>query len=521
MNKIIPALAASVLAGALALSGATVANALDSTPITPEVTSSLSTATPIPPLAPTPTHTSDTTNPSTALLKASESSGPSSPVVPTAPPTVPPAVTASPNPAPSPSPISLLPTSPTSTSLKLVAPKTVEVPVLILWDKPKDTFGPQHLIATLNTADLNALDSKTIAGKCYQADLYHPGETTSALIEGRVLNAPNQPLEDLLAGGDGVAYKTWCVPAPTVQQCAAIVDGGTATELNANGWTYSETRATGHNVYVAGGLHVYTEGSTSTDKAAGYHAVGVPLKLIGTPAIDLTATSGGLPGLQLAISLHGDGVWNGILVNEGNTYGAGNWWTSKAGFGVPAGGGYASLGTLDQYLAANPNATVLYGGYSLGSGVLGNVIVKSITLGCSKYTFDIEPTPVILAPDITTVSNSTTDCASRIVTTITTTTTTKRFYVAGKIVFAQRNLVVVSTATRPATDIECAVVIVPPTVTPPAPTVAAVVAPIVPVKSDQPLAFTGVDDSLLAGRIGGGALLLLLGATLLLVRRRA
>jgi hypothetical protein len=35
----------------------------------------------------------------------------------------------------------------------------------------------------------------------------------------------------------------------------------------------SETRATGHNVFVADGVRVYTAGNTSTDKAAGYFAV--------------------------------------------------------------------------------------------------------------------------------------------------------------------------------------------------------------------------------------------------------
>lgn len=513
MNKIIPALAATVLAGALALSGATVANALDSTPITPEVTSSSSTA------APTPQHsseledTSESASPSTVPPTASESSGPSLPdahVLPTA---------ASPA-SSSGASDSLAPTVTTITT-KITEPKTVEVPVLILWDKPKDTFGPQHLNATLNTADLNALDSKTIAGNCYQADLYHPGETTSALIEGAILNAPNNPKEDLLPGGNGVAYKTWCVPAPTVQQCAAIVDGGTATDLNANGWTYTETRATGHNIYVAGGLHVYTEGSTSTDKAAGYRAVGVPLKLIGTPAIDLSVNSGGSPGLQLAVSLHGDGVWNGILVNEGNTYGAGNWWTSKAGFGVPAGGGYASLGTLDQYLAANPNATVLYGGYSLGSGVLGDVTIKSMTFGCKKYTFDVAPTPVIPTPVVTAVSSSTTDCGSKTVTTSTVTTTSKRFHLDGKTLIADKDLVVTTTASRPANDVECPVVVVPPIVPPISPPIVTAELPLSPVNAGQPLAFTGVDSTLLAGTVGGGALLLLLGAGLLLVRRRA
>ncbi len=184
-----------------------------------------------------------------------------------------------------------------------------------------------------------------------------------------------------------------------------------STSLTA--WDRGDTRANGHNELVSGGLRVYTDGSTdegsrtdgapgnwNTDKAAGYHALNIPLSKIGQPAIEFASTAGGLPGLQLGLDRDGNGTWDGYLVNEGNLYGANNWWVNKDGFGVPAGGGYKSLGSLSQYLAANPNAVVLSFGYSLGSGVKGDVVISKITAGCTDYTFGLDKT----APAVPSVS---------------------------------------------------------------------------------------------------------------------
>jgi hypothetical protein len=180
-------------------------------------------------------------------------------------------------------------------------------------------------------------------------------------------------------------------PPPTVTQCTATTNGGVSTDADRNGWDFGETRTSGHNDYVAGGIHVYTDSNTSQDKAAGYHPLNVALSGVGTPAIDLSDTSGVVPGLQLTVDRDGNGTPDGNLVNEGDTYGHGMWWTNTAGFGVAAGGGYPSLGTLDQYLAANPDAKVMAVGYSLGSGVKGSAVIHSITAGCTTFTFDLAP----------------------------------------------------------------------------------------------------------------------------------
>lgn len=158
----------------------------------------------------------------------------------------------------------------------------------------------------------------------------------------------------------------------------------------------TDTRAHGHNVLTTSGLHVWTDGNAdsdgtqNTDKAAAYHYFDAPVPLaeIGQPSIAFAdGSTGGLPGLQLGIDRDGNGTWDGYLVNEGDLYGHGNWWTNKAGFGVPAGGGYASLGSLDAYLTANPHARVLSVGYSLGSGVKGDATITSLTVAGKTYPF--------------------------------------------------------------------------------------------------------------------------------------
>jgi hypothetical protein len=84
---------------------------------------------------------------------------------------------------------------------------------IVLWEKPAATFGPQHIVKyQADTGSLAVFDSVLSPGKCYQVDRYVNGAVTSSLIEGGVLNAPNQPQEALVAGGQGVAYKTLCIP---------------------------------------------------------------------------------------------------------------------------------------------------------------------------------------------------------------------------------------------------------------------------------------------------------------------
>lgn len=60
---------------------------------------------------------------------------------------------------------------------------------------------------------------------------------------------------------------------------AAAATGTTVsvTPSNLQGFDFAETRATGHYEFTADGLHIRTEGNTSTDKVAAYKPVSATL----------------------------------------------------------------------------------------------------------------------------------------------------------------------------------------------------------------------------------------------------
>ncbi|WP_370240505.1 Ig-like domain-containing protein [Aeromicrobium sp.] len=187
-------------------------------------------------------------------------------------------------------------------------------------------------------------------------------------------------------------------------------DESTSTrELFSSDVDQRETRATGHNEFrPTSGVRVYTEGATSTDKAAGYFAVNTPLSRAGEPALQWRSngTNTVRPGLQLVLDIDGDAQPDGILVGE-RVYADGtklyqepngltNWWAtngSKAALKALApsnSGGYGSEnnGTLAEWRRALPaGTTVLAAGWSLGSGVKGDGVIEAITVGTTTYTF--------------------------------------------------------------------------------------------------------------------------------------
>jgi hypothetical protein len=162
---------------------------------------------------------------------------------------------------------------------------------------------------------------------------------------------------------------------------------------------HSDTRATGHYEVVGTGLHLWTEGTTSTDKVAEYVATATPLAAVGEPSLDYTNTAGGLPGAQLVVDFDADGTDDGILVGEA-VYGN-DWWLNNGAKqfvkdGAPSHtGGYGSAnhGTLDQWRSAFPNAVVRAFGFSLGSGVKGDGVLNAINFAGDRYTF---AAPVVL-----------------------------------------------------------------------------------------------------------------------------
>lgn len=223
--------------------------------------------------------------------------------------------------------------------------------------------------------------------------------------------------QDLLPDGWALGVKhtvtvnTDCKPPVVLTQCESLTDGGLSTNLDANGWDFAtETRAKGHNEYVNGGLHVWTDSNDSQSKAAGYKAASFALKDAGLGAgINLSTNSGVTPpALQMLVDLNNDGTPEGYLVVE-NAYGPNTAWLSSnwSGLDISAaptsinGGGTGKGGTINDWLAVWPDATVSAIGYSLGSGVQGDYVIHSITVGCAVYSFDYVDVPVEVNWNIT------------------------------------------------------------------------------------------------------------------------
>lgn len=176
------------------------------------------------------------------------------------------------------------------------------------------------------------------------------------------------------------------------------------------GWDLSSTSTDGSasNQVTASGLRVKTE-AAGHRKAAGYYPVNFKLSNLGTDTISdvltMTVNSGSQPGAQLVVDFDDNGTPDGILVGE-NVYGN-NWWLSNSAAqfakdGAPqTGGGNGSnwFGRASEWLNAFPTATVKAIGYSMGSGMTGDVTITKITAGCTTYTFGpIAPLVTITTP---------------------------------------------------------------------------------------------------------------------------
>ncbi|WP_210505556.1 hypothetical protein [Naasia sp. SYSU D00057] len=156
----------------------------------------------------------------------------------------------------------------------------------------------------------------------------------------------------------------------------------------------SGTRAAGHYEVEGTKLHIWTDEAETgyPQKVAEYVATDTPLSAADDAALDYTATSGGAPGFQLVVDLDGDGDKDGILVGEAAYNG--DWWLADISASTPdlstAPGpahGYKHAGDLASWTKAFPDADVIAFGFSLGSGVLGDGVINSITLAGTTYTF--------------------------------------------------------------------------------------------------------------------------------------
>ncbi|MET0837703.1 MAG: hypothetical protein ABWY19_02900 [Marmoricola sp.] len=185
----------------------------------------------------------------------------------------------------------------------------------------------------------------------------------------------------------------------------------TTTDAGTYGFAASQTRATGHYDFLKEGLRLWTESNTSTDKVAEYFPVDKPLSGVTQVDYDWYGTTPS-PGAQYVMDFDDDGSQDGILVGE-KVYGGEDVWltgSSKAdykGTGAPSntgGSGSENHGTLTEWSAKYPDARILFGGFSLGSGVKGDGVLRSLSLGDDRYVFtdltapEPDPEPTVVDP---------------------------------------------------------------------------------------------------------------------------
>lgn len=160
----------------------------------------------------------------------------------------------------------------------------------------------------------------------------------------------------------------------------------------------ADTRSAGHLAYQANGLHLWTDNASGQAKVAEYIAVSGSLAdMVGSTPPAWTGTNPG-PGGQImfdADGITGNGNDFNILVGE-TVYDNGNdWWltpgsstAAKAAAPLTTGGsGSTWHGTIADWATALPDARVYAVGFSLGSGVLGDGVMSSMTYGSTTYTF--------------------------------------------------------------------------------------------------------------------------------------
>jgi flagellar hook-basal body complex protein FliE len=161
-----------------------------------------------------------------------------------------------------------------------------------------------------------------------------------------------------------------------------------------------DTRTSGHVEFLKEGLHVWTDDASGDAKAAEY--VAVPTQ--GLPASASLTWYGTQPqpGSQILFDVDGDrtnaNTFN-VLVGE-PVYNGDYWYsggtTRAAAHGVTCpqttgGSGSDCHGTLAEWQAAVPTAEVYAVGFSLGSGIKGDGVIRDIQVGDTDYQFTSEP----------------------------------------------------------------------------------------------------------------------------------
>ena len=241
------------------------------------------------------------------------------------------------------------------------------------------------------TPDLSALDSQLteVCGVQYQVDIYYNSPTTASLIAGEHLDGPNNPPEDLIPGGWGIAYKLVQGPAcatpvqPSESDVCAV--GGTITIHAATGVLYS---LNGHPVNTSGGDVVFTglSGTNVVTAAAapGYLLTGYPAGgwsySINTDCTATYSSSGECTASET-------GSQEDVSLNLVNPSGTAATFTVTSADGTVSGTGIYSV-PADSTSTVDVGTVTQAGGtfsVSINGGAAINVVIDSFT-GCIPAT---------------------------------------------------------------------------------------------------------------------------------------
>lgn len=178
-----------------------------------------------------------------------------------------------------------------------------------------------------------------------------------------------------------------------------------------------DTRASGSFEFLEEGIRLVTSDSTSAAKVAEYWPASGSLEGIGAPTYDWFGTAN-QPGQQIifdADGIDGNGNDYNILVGE-KIYG-GDWWLTNGSSQTAkdadpsgannSGSGSDFFGPMEEWAENLPDARIRAVGFSLGSGLQGDGVLRSQTYGETTYVFSSEEEPVAEpAPTVVDVTGS-------------------------------------------------------------------------------------------------------------------
>lgn len=201
------------------------------------------------------------------------------------------------------------------------------------------------------------------------------------------------------------------VTAPVAS--AQVADVAVCESSIATSWDYSDSAPYNTPVlasdFVAAGLSLDLTGEAAGGKKSGYTALTNPVLVSQINQQDTLMTyaveSGPPPGYQLRAHVDGGDAWAGHWVYEGNN---GKWWSTRpASWPLLPNPGSSGGATLAEIAAAYPQATVSHVGFSLGSGVTGKGVLKTLTFQGTRFVFG--PCPVATTTTTTTTTASSTE----------------------------------------------------------------------------------------------------------------